>query len=127
MTPKQEAFVREYLLDSNATQAAIRAGYSAKTAEQQGPRLLGNVEISTAVAEARRKIAARADFTVDEHMDTLARIRDMAVAAAQYSAASKCEMARGKVAGFYVERVEMNAKVLGTTQYVAEIPRRGKQ
>jgi len=125
MTPKQEAFVREYLLDSNATQAAIRAGYSARTAEQQGSRLLGNVEVAAAVAEARRKIAQRADFTVDEHMDTLARIRDKAEREGQYSAAAKCEMARGKVAGFYVERVEMNAKVHGTVAYTANIPKRG--
>jgi phage terminase small subunit len=38
LTPKQTRFVEEFLLDCNATQAAIRAGYSAKTAEVQGPR-----------------------------------------------------------------------------------------
>ncbi len=43
LTPKQARFVEEYLIDLNATQAAIRAGYSAKTAEVQGSRLLGNV------------------------------------------------------------------------------------
>lgn len=125
MTPKQEAFVREYLLDSNATQAAIRAGYSARTAEQQGPRLLGNVEVAAAIAEHRRRIAARADFTVDAHMDKLAEIRDAAAREGQFSAAAKCEMARGKVAGFYVDRVEMNAKVLGTVSYQANMPKRG--
>lgn len=59
LTPKQEAFVSEYLLDLNATQAAIRAGYSARTAEQQGSRLLGNVKVREAVAEgkARREAA----------------------------------------------------------------------
>ena len=45
LTPKQERFVAEYLVDMNATQAAIRAGYSRKTADVQGPRLLGNVRI----------------------------------------------------------------------------------
>jgi phage terminase small subunit len=54
MTPRQQRFVDEYLLDLNATQAAIRAGYRARTAEQQGPRLLGNVEIATAVRAAQR-------------------------------------------------------------------------
>ncbi|MBK8117622.1 MAG: terminase small subunit [Candidatus Accumulibacter sp.] len=43
MTPKQAAFVDEYLIDLNATQAAIRAGYSAKTAEWIGPQLLGKL------------------------------------------------------------------------------------
>lgn len=125
MTPKQEAFVREYLVDLNATQAAIRAGFSAKTAYSAGQRLLKHVEVAAAITEARRKLSARADFTVDRHMDELARIRDMAIKAAQYSAASKCEMARGKVAGFYVDRIEMNAKVLGTVSYKANLPKRG--
>ena len=45
MTPKQAAFVQQYLVDKNATQAAIRAGYSAKTASSAGERLLRNVEV----------------------------------------------------------------------------------
>jgi phage terminase small subunit len=126
MTPKQESFVREYLLDSNATQAATRAGYSARTANEQGARLLANASVAAAISEARRKIAERADFTVDEHMDTLARLRDQAEKEGKYSAAVSAEMARGKVAGFYVDRVEMNAKVLGTVSYQANMPKRVK-
>ncbi|WP_257541059.1 terminase small subunit [Sphingobium sp. CFD-1] len=53
MTPKQQRFVEEYLIDLNATQAAIRAGYSAKTAKQQGQRLLTNVDVATALTEAK--------------------------------------------------------------------------
>ena len=41
LTPKQELFVQEYLIDLNATQAAIRAGYSVKNADKIGPELLG--------------------------------------------------------------------------------------
>ena len=48
MTPKQERFAQEYMIDLNATQAAIRAGYSAHTADVQGPRLLGNVGVAVA-------------------------------------------------------------------------------
>lgn len=48
---KQLAFVNEYLVDFNATQAAIRSGYSPDTARQQGSRLLSNVDISTAIRE----------------------------------------------------------------------------
>ncbi len=50
-------FVLEYLKDSNATQAATRAGYSKKTANQQGPRLLVNVGIKKALAEITSQIA----------------------------------------------------------------------
>lgn len=53
LTPKQERFVEEYLIDLNATQAAIRAGYSAKTAMEQGYQLLQNSSVSTALSEAK--------------------------------------------------------------------------
>ena len=45
MTDKQDRFCEEYMIDLNATQAAIRAGYSPKTAREQAPRLLANVSI----------------------------------------------------------------------------------
>lgn len=52
MTPKQERFVAEYLLCLNATQAAIRAGYSAKTASKIGSENLQKPEISEAIKKA---------------------------------------------------------------------------
>lgn len=60
LTPKQAAFVAEYLIDLNATQAAIRAGYSARTAPEQASRLLANVKVA---AEIQKAIAARAERT----------------------------------------------------------------
>ncbi|MFB6412796.1 terminase small subunit [Edwardsiella piscicida] len=53
LTDKQELFAREYLKDLNATQAAIRAGYSVKTANEQAARLLANVSVQTLVAELK--------------------------------------------------------------------------
>ncbi|ENP0422095.1 terminase small subunit [Edwardsiella piscicida] len=53
LTDKQELFAREYLKDLNATQAAIRAGYSEKTAKEQAARLLTNVNVQTFVAELK--------------------------------------------------------------------------
>lgn len=52
LNAKQQKFVDEYLIDLNATQAAIRAGYSEKTAHSQGPRLLENVEVCKAIEQA---------------------------------------------------------------------------
>ena len=52
LTPKQEAFVREYLIDLNATQAAIRAGYSAKTAKDGAAQLLANISVKKAIDAA---------------------------------------------------------------------------
>lgn len=65
LTPKQQRFVEEYLIDLNATQAAIRAGYSAKTAKQQGGRLLTNVDVSEAVAAAQTERSEKTGVTVD--------------------------------------------------------------
>lgn len=65
LTPKQEAFVKEYLTDLNATQAAIRAGYSARTANEQGARLLANVSVAAAVAAAKEARSERVDITAD--------------------------------------------------------------
>jgi len=53
LTPKQEMFVREYLVDLNATKAALRAGYSEKTAEKIGSENLHKPEIRAAVDAAR--------------------------------------------------------------------------
>ena len=56
MNAKQEMFVNEYLIDYNATKAAIRAGYSEKTAYSIGQRLLKNVEVKKSIKEQREKI-----------------------------------------------------------------------
>jgi len=74
MTPKQERFVGEYLKDLNATQAAIRAGYSKKTAEVQGPRLLGNVRVAAKIKEAQEKLAEETGITVRRTLEELALI-----------------------------------------------------
>tara|TARA_R110000851_G_scaffold5398_2_gene22376 strand:- start:3686 stop:4171 length:486 start_codon:yes stop_codon:yes gene_type:complete len=63
LNDKQKRFVIEYLIDLNATQAAIRAGYSVKTAYSQGQRLLKNVEIARQIDEAKaaRMVAVKID------------------------------------------------------------------
>lgn len=56
MTAKQKRFCNEYLIDCNATQAAIRAGYSAKTAYSVGQRMLKNVEVKKYIDEQFEKL-----------------------------------------------------------------------
>lgn len=58
-TNKQRMFCREYLIDLNATQACIRAGYSAKTAKQQGSRLLTKVYIEAKIQTLMTQTARR--------------------------------------------------------------------
>ena len=66
LTHKQDSFVKAYLLNGgNATQAAITAGYSEKTAEQQASRLLSNVKVLEAVAVAQKERSERTQVTAD--------------------------------------------------------------
>jgi phage terminase small subunit len=74
LTPKQQRFVEEYLVDLNATQAAIRAGYSAKTANEQGSRLLAHVSIASAVQSAIAARSERTQVTADRVVAELAKI-----------------------------------------------------
>ena len=74
MTPKQERFVQEYLIDLNATQAAIRSGYSQKTANEQGARLLANVSVRSAIAIAQKERAGRAELNADRVLLELRRL-----------------------------------------------------
>lgn len=63
LSAKQQRLVEEYLVDCNGTQAAIRAGYSKKTANEQAARLLAKVSIQNAIAERRSKLAAKVAVT----------------------------------------------------------------
>lgn len=74
LTPKQTQFVAEYLVDLNATQAAIRAGYSAKTANEQGARLLANVSLRAALQDAMKARSARTEVTADRVLAEYAKL-----------------------------------------------------
>lgn len=71
---KQRRFAEEYIVDLNASQAAIRAGYSEKTAGQIGSRLLKNVEVQEAVKKAKEKRAKRLEITQDRVLTEMAKL-----------------------------------------------------
>lgn len=74
MTKKQKRFVEEYLIDLNATQAAIRAGYSPDTANEQGSRLLVNVSIRNEIDKAMAERSKRTGINQDRVLRELAKI-----------------------------------------------------
>lgn len=74
LTPKQQRFVEEYLVDLNATQAAIRAGYSPDTARAIGCENLTKPDIAAAIDEAQAKRSMRTNITQDQVLRELARI-----------------------------------------------------
>jgi len=65
MSHRQQRFVDEYLVDLNATQAVIRAGYSENGSRVQGVRLLANANVASAVAVGRDDMAKRTEITAD--------------------------------------------------------------
>lgn len=65
LTPRQRKFIKEYLIDFNATQAAIRAGYSERSAYQIGHALLKRVEVRDAIERALGKREAKTEVTAD--------------------------------------------------------------
>jgi phage terminase small subunit len=74
LTPRQQRFVAEFLVDLNATRAAQAAGYSAKTARQAGSRLLTNVDVSAAVAAGQAVHLDRLALTKQRVLQEYARI-----------------------------------------------------
>lgn len=72
LTMMRQNFVHEYLVDLNATQAAIRAGYSPKTAYSMGQQLLKNIEIKAAIQAERAKLQARTEITQDRVVQEIA-------------------------------------------------------
>lgn len=74
LSPKQERFIEEYLIDLNATQAAIRAGYSGKTAYRQGFENLRKPQIESALRERREQLAAKAGVTQERVVAEYAKL-----------------------------------------------------
>lgn len=74
LNAKQARFVEEYLVDLNATQAAIRAGYSEASAHAQGHRLLKDAEVAEAIAAAQQKRAEKVGLSAEK---VLAELQDI--------------------------------------------------
>jgi len=65
LTPKQARFVQEYLIDLNATQAAIRAGYSERTAKQIATENLSKPIISKAIEAKQFELSEQTGYTLE--------------------------------------------------------------
>lgn len=106
MNDKQRAFVREYLIDRNATQAAIRAGYSEKTAEQYGYQLLQKTSVRDAIANGEKEHAERCSVTVESLTREYEKNLEMARANGQVSAANQAVTGIVELHGLKVIKTE---------------------
>ena len=111
LNPKQSRFVEEYLVDLNATQAAIRAGYSEKTANRTGSENLSKPVIADAIQIAQAERSARTQITVDKVLTDIELIKQDAMQSEagrmiNHAAALKaCEL-QGKNLKMFVDKVE---------------------
>jgi phage terminase small subunit len=74
LNPKQQRFVKEYVIDLNGTQAAIRAGYSPKTANSISSQLLTKLNIQEAIAVAQKKVTDNLDITAERVLREIAQL-----------------------------------------------------
>lgn len=108
MTDKQQRFVDEYMVDLNATQAAIRAGYSPKTADRIGPELLGKTCVSEAIEKRKAELSSVANWTAVDVLKRLARLADEG-----YKDSDKIKALEliGRHIGMFQEKVELSGGV----------------
>ncbi len=111
LTPKQTRFVEEYLADLNATQAAIRAGYSAKTANEQGSQLLAKLSVRQAVAEAQAIRSKRTAITQDEVIQGLKKEATLEGEGSSHSARVSAWAHLGKHLGMFTDNLNLGGEV----------------
>lgn len=131
LTPKQQRFVEEYLVDLSAAGAARRAGYKVRRPDQQGYELLRKPEIAEAIAEQRQRLAERTARTVDDVLADIGRVRADAMRQVRtfnggssmldHKAALKALELEGKHLGVFDERMRLMGPDGGPLQTVTRI------
>ena len=114
LTPKQQRFVEEYLIDLNATQAYIRAGYAVKSedvAAATASKLLRNAKVQEAIQEAQEKLSNKAQVTVEMVVQGLLNeAKDLSEGSTQ-SARVSAWAHLGKHLGMFKDKVEHSGKL----------------
>lgn len=120
LTPKQERFCIEYLKDGNASEAYRRAYSPPKSApatiNRDAHDLIHHPKIVARLEELQAPIRNAAQLTVESHLEELARLRQLALLSEKHGAAITAEMARGKVAGFYIEKMQVDVTLRGLAE-----------
>ncbi len=111
LTAKQSRFVEEYLVDLNATAAAKRAGYSEKTANEQGAQLLAKLSIREAVAEAQATRSERTGITQDEVIRGLRKEATLEGDGSTHSARVAAWAHLGKHLGIFTDNLTLGGSV----------------
>lgn len=114
LTDKQRRFVDEYMVDLNATQAATRAGYSEKTANEQGCRLLANVSIAAVIADRQKAVSNKLELSAEWVLERLVENVDRAMQVAEIKNADGTRTGEYKYEGNVANRaLELLGKHIG--------------
>ena len=120
LTPKQAMFVKEYLVDLNATQAAIRAGYSVRTAMEQGYQLLQKTSVSSAIQENMDKRSESVDISAEDVLQSIKSIRNKTVQAEKWNEALKANEMLGKHLRLFIDKIEASGPSDGPIHFIVE-------
>ena len=110
LTDKQRRFVAEYLIDLNATQAAIRAGYSAKTAYSIGQENLNKPEIAAQVAAGARQQVAKAEISAQDVLEGLQKEATREGEGSSHAARVSAWGLLGKYHNLFIDRIDATVK-----------------
>ena len=111
LTAKQQMFVKEYLVDLNATQAAIRAGYSEDSAQQIGAENMLKPVIAVAINKGKQDRAEKVDISAQDVLESIKRIRDKAEAADKNTDALKANELLGKHLKLFTDKIEQETTI----------------
>lgn len=115
LTQKQENFCLAYLETGNASEAYRKAynadGMKPETVNRKAKELLDNGKITARLEELRKPVTESAQITLEQHLSKLEELRELAKEEGKYGPAIQAEIARGKAAGLYVERSQIDGEI----------------
>lgn len=110
LTNKQASFCRQYVVDCNGTQAAIRAGYSERTANEQAAQLMAKPHINDEIARLQTEIAAAHGITIEKVFGIFLEAVMIARQKESATGMTNAGIAIAKLAGLWIEKTEDMAK-----------------
>ena len=111
LTERQKMFCKEYIVDLNATQACIRAGYSEKTAKQIGSENLSKPYLQDEIARLMKSREERVKLTADKVLEDIERVRTLAEGSEQYSVSLKASELQGKHLAMFTDKQQINGQI----------------
>lgn len=117
LTDKQERFVAEYLVDSIGSAAAVRAGYSERSAQSISRDLMADPKVRAAINAGKRRIAAKLELSAEKTLADIDRIARKAEKAGEFGHALKGHELLGKHQRLFSEKVELTGANDGPVEF----------